>query len=451
MSFAQAQIARGLKKQMRGDLAGAMKHYRAVAQRDPKNPHALYFSALGAYYLKEMPRAIRLMTAVVKLAPKHADAWYNLGKFYHDLRDPETALVHYIAALEKDPDHVEALLNAGNVWAELGDARTAEQCYHRALAQDTNRPEAKYNRAFLRLARGEYLKGWQDYEARWECTGIQLEYGRDFMRTVPMWDGSEISGQTLLLHAEQGLGDTIQFIRYLPMVIERSQANVIVEVQSSLARLIRESFPDAPVYVREEAKPAFDVQCPLMSLPALCGTTLETIPWDGPYLGRLPWVAGLSFKTGICWAGSKGHLNDHNRSLSRDELDGLIGAIHGHKLTRNQNIKLVSLQIGERADECGDYMRRIDVDDFSDTAHIIAGLDLVITVDTAVAHLAGALGVPTWLMLPKLPDFRWLQDRTDSPWYPSMTLIRQTRRGDWSDVIERVRKMLESLVSTAGT
>ncbi len=251
----------------------------------------------------------------MQLAPKHADAWYNLGKFYADKREPETALVHYVAALEHNPNHIEALINAGNLYNDLGEPRVAEQCYHRALAQDATRPEARYNTAFVKLAAGEYETGWRDYEARWGCTGIWLEYGREFMRTVPMWDGAAAPGKTLLLHAEQGFGDTLQFIRYLPTAIERSQANVIVEVQAPLVGLVRDSFPDVEIFERHAELPLFDAQCPLMSLPYRCETTsLEMIPL-APYLTATP-DERYRGKVGICWGGSVGHLNDHNRSTS---------------------------------------------------------------------------------------------------------------------------------------
>lgn len=434
----QAQIAKGLRKQQRGDLAGAMRHYLSVPERDPRFAHALYFAALGAYELKELDRAIRLMHRVVQLVPKHSDAWYNLGKFYQDKREPETALVHYVAALEQNDGHVEALVNAGNLYAELGDPDTAEVCYHRAFAQDTTRPESIYNRGFIKLARGDYATGWKDFEARWQCTSTRLEHLRDFMRVKPMWDGQPITGRTLLLHAEQGLGDTLQFIRYVPLVRELSRANVILEVQQPLVRLVAESFPDLPVIGRGDELPRFDSQAPLMSLPLRCGTnSLEAIPNRVPYL--LPNLERNSIprRVGIVWAGSVGFLNDHNRSATIEAFAPLFDV---------PGLEFVSLQVGPRADEANGYpLARIDPTDFYDTAMIVKDLDLVISVDTSTAHLAGALGVRTWLMLPFLAEHRWMKGRIDSPWYPSFTLYRQAKRMDWPGVVARIANDLRAL------
>ena len=269
----------------------------------------------------------------------------------------------------------------------------------------------------------------------------------------PRWDGSSLQGQTILLFAEQGLGDTLHFIRYAPLV-KQTGATVIVQCQGPLLRLLS-TCAGIDCLVPEDAEPpGFDVQAPLPSLPGLARTTLASIPAQLPYLSadpelRVRWQEALSgvrdFKVGIAWQGNTGHKRDRQRSVP------LLAFL---PLARIPDVRLVSLQKGpgrEQLYEHPDHLAVLDMadqlGDFADTAALMSNLDLVVTVDTAVAHLAGALGLPVWVALPLCPDWRWLLEREDSPWYPSMRLFRQTTLGDWSGVFDRLTRALRQHVA----
>lgn len=425
MAYADAQIARGHKKHLRGDFAGALTHYRAAIAKRPKHAHAWYFFGLMCQQMGRYEEAARALRYVLKLAPKHADAWYNLGRMYHATKRPELALAHYVAALEHDPKHVESLINAGNIYQEFGERQTAEVCYHHALATDATRPESRYTRAFLRLADGDYERGWQDHEWRWQCAEYVAEHVRDWMWHVPKWDGSPIPGKALLIHWEQGFGDTIQFARYIRPAAERSQAEIIIEMQRPMVRLIERSFPFARVYCVGDELPHFDAYVPVASLASRVGGFGAPVP----YLTAHPRAVTNELNIGLCWGGNTQQLNDYNRSVE--------GFAMLEPITSIQGIKWLSLQVGERADECGD-MPRANPEDFADTADAIAGLDLVITVDTSVAHVAGAIGANVWTMIPSSHDWRYPRTGTTTPWYPTMRLYRQPKRHDWASVIQHV-------------
>lgn len=292
---------------------------------------------------------------------------------------------------------------------------------------------------------GDFVRGWQEYEHRWT---LSENHGRQREFAAPRWQGGELAGRTLLLHAEQGLGDTLQFVRYAPLLVRRG-ARVIVLCQPPLKRLLME-MEGISVVADDEPLPEFDLQLPLLSLPRAFGTTLATIPAEVPYLRADPvdvraWGRKLDdkdhFKIGLVWAGNRRHLNDRNRSCTLDAFAPLA-AVSG--------IRLYSLQKDAAAAEIQNApatMRLVDVGkelvDFADTAAAITCLDLVITVDTAVAHLAGALARPAWLLLPFAPDWRWMLAREDSPWYPSLRLFRQNQAGDWSGVLTAVMNALQ--------
>jgi tetratricopeptide (TPR) repeat protein len=302
--------------------------------------------------------------------------------------------------------------------------------------------EIHYDLCMALLRNGEFREGWAEYEWRWRALGRDLGSLAGFRGlTEPLWDGSPFPGRTLLLHAEQGLGDTIQFARYIPLIAARG-GTVILEVQPELKRLMRSLPGVLHLVAAGEPLPKFDLQCPLLSAPLAFGTTLETVPPPAPY--RLPpgrARAAGALRVGIVWAGSRCHPNDHNRSLPLDLLIPIFG---------NLEIDFYSFQVGPAAAEIerlglAGRVRNLAplLSDFTDTADALTDMDLVISVDTAVAHLAGSLRVETWVLIPFVPDWRWLLDREDSPWYPGMRLFRQTRRGEWLDVIDRVRRELD--------
>jgi hypothetical protein len=268
------------------------------------------------------------------------------------------------------------------------------------------------------------------------------------------WDGGQLAGRTILLHAEQGFGDTLQFIRYLPLVQERGR-QIVLECQPELRRLLQSNMPDMSIVSRGHALPPFDVQCPLMSLPRIFATDLTNIPPSVPHLEAnaddiAVWRNRLAehtapAKVGLVWAGNPDHANDRNRSV---ELASLA------PLAEVPGVRFFSLQKGEAVSETNKLTTNMDLTDtaaelmdFADTAALIANLDLIITVDTAVAHLAGAMGRPVWTLLPFVPDWRWLLNREDSPWYPTMRLFRQPTIGDWEAVFRRVAEELAAFRS----
>lgn len=328
----------------------------------------------------------------------------------------------------------------------MGQIDEAIAAYRRALALNRGLAEAHNSLGLALLLQGEFLPGWDEYEWRWKM--------KDFpspQRNLDQvqWTGQPLEGRTLLLHAEQGIGDTLQFIRYLPL-IRRLGASIIVECPSELQRLIRPIASGHRVGVTGQPLPPFELHCPLMSLPRVFGTMLDSIPREIPYLRAdaddiQTWKDRLgedlpSLKVGLAWAGSPNHAEDRYRSIALDRL-GPLGQVPG--------IRFVSLQKGHAATQTNKLphgMQLIDIseeiNDFADTAALIANLDLVIAVDTAVAHLAGAMGAPVWVLLPFAPDWRWMLDREDSPWYPTMRLFRQPLRGDWDSVIARVVRAL---------
>jgi hypothetical protein len=308
-------------------------------------------------------------------------------------------------------------------------------------------PEAHANHAHACLQAGDWRRGWVEYEWRRKtkpCSPSRF--------SQPLWSGESLAGKTILLHAEQGLGDTIQFVRYAPLV-KRYDARVIVECQKPLLRLLA-GCPGIDRLIGEgEELPAFDVQAPLMSLPAILNTTLENMPADVPYIFAAPelvarWRERLGsiegFKIGISWQGNPRFPGDRFRSIPLRCFAALA---------RLPGVRLISLQKGagrEQLVEVRDDFPVVDLADeldeeagpFMDRAAVMKNLDLVVTSDTAIAHLAGALGVPAWVALKFAADWRWLLDRSDSPWYPSMRLFRQQTRGDWSQVFARMADAL---------
>ena len=315
----------------------------------------------------------------------------------------------------------------------------------RALTIKPDFAQARFVESVARLTLGDFAAGWRGYESRWQV-GWLASQRRSF--AAPLWLGKEsLDGKTILLHAEQGLGDTIQFARYATLLASRG-ANVILEVQRPLVRLLSRLQGVTAVLAREEALPHYDFHCPLLSLPLACGTTLETIPADHAYI--TPADAAISFwrtrlpqrrlRVGLVWSGERSHDNDLNRSMRLATLEPLLDL---------PDVAFVSLQHEMREEDLPFLQSRSDVceigrqfKDFADTAAAIALLDAVIAVDTAVAHLAGAMGKPLFLLLPFAADFRWLRERADSPWYPSARLFRQPQFGDWHSVVKVLRQEL---------
>ena len=333
---------------------------------------------------------------------------------------------------------VEAMINRASVLQELRRFDEALASYDRAIVIAPDHAEAQTNRAFLLLLTGDFARGWPAYEWRRK---LPSWVERGF--TQPEWSSEDIAGKRLLLHAEQGFGDTIQFARYAAQAAMRG-ADVVLEVQPSLKPLLGGLLGVEVIAAGRDQLPAFDLHCPLLSLPHRFATMPATIPGGVPYIGALAdrisaWAQRLpadGVRVGLAWSGHPDNARDHERSIPFVRLAPLIGI---------PGTRFVSLQKDIRAADANDFRRcsnLIDVSgelvDFADTAAVIAQLDLVITVDTAVAHLAGAMGKPVWMLLPRVPDFRWLLDRAASPWYPSVRLFRKNQLDTWDAVIAAV-------------
>jgi hypothetical protein len=312
---------------------------------------------------------------------------------------------------------------------------------------------ARFVEAVALLTLGDFKAGWRAYESRWQVGWLKSQ-ARDF--GAPLWLGNEsLRGKTILLHAEQGLGDTLQFVRYVPLLAARG-ARVILEVQKPLVRLMASLAGAAAVVARQEPLPAYDYHSPLMSLPFACGTALDSIPAGVPYIvpaaaDVAAWDARLAQRRrpriGLVWSGERSHDNDLNRSMPLATLAPLFDL---------PDVAFVSLQHEVREEDVGFLLGRPDImrigplfKDFADTAAAIANLDAVVAVDTAAAHLAGALHKPLFLLLPYAADFRWLRERADSPWYPSAKLFRQHRFGDWTGAVDELRAALRNFALAA--
>jgi hypothetical protein len=395
--------------------------------------------------LIRLDQAQAMAEQAVRLLPDEPEATLCLAAVLHDKAEYAAAARLYRQALARNPRHAGALSSLGNSLRALGHVAESLAAHDRAVAAAPDNAEHRFNRSTALLAAGDYAAGWEEYEWRWlHPPGRVRDLG-------PSWRGEPIAGRTILLHAEQGLGDTIQFVRYVPMVAARG-ARVVLEVQPDLIRLLQAVPGVARLIARGDALPGFDTHCPLLSLPRAFGTRLETVPAGLPYLTVDPrekarWAAKLPGDArplaGVVWAGSPhmndapAHLVDLRRSIDPADLTPLADIAGMH---------LISLQ-KDRPPPPGlgliDLMPRVG--DFADTAALVANLDLVIAVDTSVAHLAGALGRPVWLMSRANGCWRWLHERQDSPWYPGMRIYRQQRALDWAGVIRRVCRDLAAL------
>ena len=443
--LAEAHANRGNALQGLKRFEEALESYDRALVLRPDHAETHSNRGTAVHELKRFDEALASHERALVLQPDLAEAHYNHGNALHTLKRLDEALASYERALALRPDYVEALANRGVTLHEQKRFAEALASYDRALALRPDFADAHYNAALSLLLAGDLERGFEKYEWRWETE--QLGGGkRNF--SEPLWRGSnDIAGKTILLHAEQGFGDTIQFCRYAPRVASYG-ARVVLEVQEPLRGLIG-TLPGAlSVISRGERLPDFDAHCPLLSLPLAFGTQLMTIPSETPYLRAsaqrvMRWGDRLGARRrpriGLAWSGRPTHKNDHNRSI---EFRGLLPLLEF-------DATFVSLQRQVRADDAALLQNHSDVlhfgaefADFADTAALIANLDLVISVDTSVAHLAGALAKPVWVLLPFVPDWRWLLDREDSPWYASARLFRQDDTCAWDGVISRVRAAL---------
>lgn len=383
--------------------------------------------------------------------PRLVDAWINVGNLLARRHRLDEAVEACRTALRHRPESLPALVNLAHHHRARNEVEAALAVSARALDLDPDLAEAHVNQAVARLVSGDFARGWEQYEQRWRLRGS----GQRPPQLRPQWSGAEpLAGQAILLYAEQGLGDTLQFLRYVPRVVATG-ARVHLEVPAPLRPLVADFPGTATVGTTGEPRPAVDWYCPLASLPRVFRTELPTIPAAVPYLQapsraapRLPRRAGAGHRVGVAWCGHPGHPNDFNRSIPLATFRRLLESTPAAEFYGLQP----NPRPGERA-ALADLPRFTDLAgqlaDFAATAAVLADLDLVITVDTACAHLAGALGRPTWLLLPFAPDWRWLLGRADSPWYPTMRLFRQPRAGDWDSVLDEVAGALAARLAAS--
>ena len=392
------------------------------AQRDLKQPEA----ALASY------------RQAISFKPDYAEAYYNYGLALRDIKQTEAALAFYDRAIALKPDYVAAYCNRGNACRDLKRFDEAEASYDRAIALKPDYSKAYWHKSLLKLLLGDYEQGWRLYEWRWRTASF-INTVRNYKQ--PLWLGEQaLTGKTLLIYSEQGLGDSLQFCRYAQMV-EALGAKVILEAPRELFTLMSTLKGNITLIEQGHELPSFDLHCPLMSLPLAFKTTVPTIPAEMPYLYSDPEKqavrherlgAKTKLRVGLAWSGSSLHKNDLNRSIPLALWASLLELpIEFHALQKDIRAEDAAFL----ADSTAIVSHQNELIDFSDTAALIAEMDLVISVDTSVAHLAGALAKPVWLLLPFMPDFRWMLDRTDSPWYPTATLFRQSVMDDWTSVL----------------
>jgi tetratricopeptide (TPR) repeat protein len=385
----------------------------------------------------------RLERALV-LRPEYLEALTNLGAVLEGQGELEEAQAFLERALSISPDFVDALNNSGSVFERQGKPEKAIARFEQALSIQPGHAGAQWNRSLIQLRQGNFAEGWRNYESR--CLQQKIAPRR---LDEPQWFGGPLNGARILLHAEQGLGDSLQFLRYLPLV-KAAGGVIVLDVPPPLRRLAEQFADVAEFTVGGQPLSPIDLHCPFMSLPLAFGTTLETIPAQVPYLA-VPEEARQNAKTlawpdeglrvGLVWSGSSTHAKDGYRSISLAQLKPLFDV---------EGVHFFSLQMGSGAEQLATAPVEITnlapaITDMADTAALLTNLDLIITVDTSVAHLAGALAIPTWVMIPFAPDWRWLMDREDSPWYPTMRLFRQPEFGDWQSVLLRIHAELAAL------
>jgi len=456
----KAELWTGLGKALvdLGRPAEALLSFQHALKLNPSLWDAAHESGTLLNQMGRREEALAHFMRCAELKPNHAadDAttFNNIGNILQSLGRGAEALQWLDRALESRPDFVQALSNKAIALSQLRRFDEAFAAYAGVKALDPNHAVSNWNAALLYMLTGDFEAGWAGREARWHIPSLSAAYPKF---TEPMWLGREnIEGKTILIAADEGLGDAIQFARYVPDVAGLG-AQVILVVQDALCSLLS-ALPGVsqciPKSVAANGVPPFDVHCPLGSLPLAFGTRLDNIPAEIPYLpppaasrGKV-WKDRLGphdrLRVGLVWSGNPEHKGDHHRSTS----------LRAYSAFLDVDATFVSLQKDPRPDDKATLLERTDIvdltadlADFAETAALISCLDLVISVDTGVAHLSGALGCPTWILLPYTPDFRWLLDRDDSPWYPSVRLFRQQVSLDYAPVIDRVRAELLALVS----
>lgn len=419
----------------RGEHDKAIEHFRQALALDPNHIDALNNLGAALTELGAFDEAALRYRQVLALQPANAAAHNNFGRVLAQRDELDAAAAHFRQAIALQPQAIDAYVNLGNVLMEEGDPRAAHESYALALAVDPAHESAHWNDGLALLVQGELALGFEQW--RWNTAASRR------FTDAPEWRGEALDGATILIHAEQGFGDAIHFARYLPLVAARG-GHVVFEAPVELHRVFAGIEGVAQVVAFGDPLPDFAWQCPLLSLPLAFNTTLASVPHSVPYLSADPeaveeWrrrMAGPGLKVGLVWAGRPEHKRDRHRSIALAELAPLAAI---------PNVAFYALQKGAAVSEAehAPAGMRLEIlspllGDFADTAAAIMALDLVISVDTSVAHLAGALGKPVWILNAYAPDWRWLEKRSDSPWYPTAQLFRQDSSRRWAPVVAAV-------------
>lgn len=446
---ANAHSNRGNVLSALGRYDAALGSYDHAIAINPGNAKAYYNRGVALSNLKRDEEALASYDRAVAIYPAYAKAYNNRGLALTALRRYDEALISYNKSIALNPDVAETHNNLGNALKDMKRYDDALASYGRAVELKPDDADIYLNMSYLKILLGEFEEGWALHEWRWRH--------RDSSRSprrfpVPLWLGQEsLRGKTVLLHTEQGFGDTIQFCRYAPMV-EALGAKVVLQAPQMLVELLSSLKGSVHVIPMEHPLPDLDFHCPLMSLPLAFKTVSATIPADIPYLTadedkRNDWRGRMETRAkpsvGLVWSGNPDHANDHNRSIPLNSLAPLHG-LNIEYFCLQKDIRPADREFLVEQKWIRQYENGLSA--FSDTAALLMEMDLVISVDTSVAHLAGALGKPVWIMLPFSPDYRWMAEGEGSPWYPTARLFRQPRAGDWSSVIAEVVAELGLLI-----
>ena len=444
--FIEAYNSLGVSLYSIGNFQEALKCFDLMLTGSPSNPAGYNGRGISLYALGQYEESLLSLNKALAINKNFPELFNNIGLTLHKLNKFYSAIEHFNQAIQFNPNYADAYSNRGLSLQAINKIAEAKNDFDRCLEIDSKHSDAYWNKALIKILLGEYEEGWKLYEWRWKS--FSKKWARYYKE--PLWLGDEpLEGRSIFIYPEQGYGDFIQFYRYIPK-FQALGAKVIIEVPAALISLIRESTTEAIVIESSQKPPRFNFQCPIMSLPLAFKTRLESIPSSFPYLRAAPekiffWerTIGKMYRPriGIAWSGSSQHKNDHNRSIKIATLAPLMSL----------PFEFYSLQKEVRPED-EEFLKtapikdlRNDLQDFSDTAALIELMDIVVTVDTSIAHLAGALNKKVCILLPTNSDYRWMLNRMDSPWYPSAKLFRQTDTNDWTEQIAAIKLHLESM------
>lgn len=449
MSSADTELQRGWQIHQQKNYIEAERIYRNVLKTAAGNANGWCFLGIALHDQRKYREAVDCYENALKIRPEFPIALNNLGNTLRYVGEVERADAAFQKAIDLKPDYFNAYKNRGTLHVWTGGIEKGLKYYAAALKINPNEPELHRNLGVIYLLQGDFERGWQEYRWRWHVGDLHRPF-----KNVPVWDGSDPNGKAIVLTAEQGLGDTINFVRFAKVLRELG-AQTIVYCQAPLVALLQASPELGPIFPNTlQLQSRVHWQCSLLDAADVMKIDAQSIPASEPYLKPSPnlesyWQekfprSNEKFRVGISWQGNPDHQADAFRSFPLSQFE---------RLAENPNVELVVLQSGYGKEQVEDWKGRNpltllqDVDAssgaFMDTTAIMKQLDLVITSDTAIAHVAGAIGVPTWIALGYIPDWRWLMNRSDSPWYPSVRLFRQPKMGDWNGVFDEIRKELD--------